>query len=167
MINGCYNGLVGVTLTPEQSKQYNNAYGIAYTYNLPAPRMEDFATGNGEAIVDRYAELAYQKDPNKTGVSWCDFVKQRIAAIKAAQAAQTAAKIATQPITGGQVVAAQRAAASVAQQAATSAAMPATTAPATTTTTEKKNNTIWWVVLGGAVAFGAYKLLSGGKKKRR
>lgn len=166
MINGCYNGLAGVTLTPEQSKQYNNAYGIAYTYNLPAPRMEDFATGNGEAIVDRYAELAYQKDPNKTGVSWCDFVKKRIAEITARNTATTAAKIATQPITGGQVVAAQRAAASVAQQAATSAATPATTAPATTTT-EKKNNTIWWIVLGGAVAFGAYKLLSGGKKKRR
>lgn len=166
MINGCYNGLAGVTLTSEQSKQYNNAYGIAYTYNLPAPRMEDFATGNGEAIVDRYAELAYQKDPNKTG-SWGDFVKKRIAEITARNTATTAAKIATQPITGGQVVAAQRAAASAAQRAATSAATPATTAPATTTTTEKKNNTIWWIVLGGAVAFGAYKLLSGGKKKRR
>lgn len=170
MINGCYNGLVGVTLTPEQSKQYNNAYGIAYTYNLPAPRMEDFATGNGEAIVDRYAELAYQKDPNKTGVSWCDFVKQRIAAIKAAQAAQTAASAAASAATTTAMKIVGSTGAPIvrnATQAATSAATPATTAPATTTTTEKKNNTIWWVVLGGAVAFGAYKLLSGGKKKRR
>ena len=165
MINGCYNGLAGVTLTSEQSKQYNNAYGIAYTYNLPAPRMEDFVTGNGEAIVDRYAELAYQKDPNKTGVSWCDFAKQRIAAIKAAQAAQTAASaatITTAPKITGSIAPVVKAS----TQAATSAATPVTTAPATTTT-EKKNNTIWWIVLGGAVAFGVYKLLSGGKKKRR
>ena len=88
-MKGYCNGLGA--LTAQQNEQYTDAYGIAYTYNLTAPRMEDFATGNGEAIVDRYAELAYQKDPNKTGVSWCDFVKKRIAAINSAQTATTAA----------------------------------------------------------------------------
>ncbi len=161
-MKGYCNGL-GV-LTAQQNEQYNNAYGIAYTYNLTAPRMEDFATGNGEAIVDRYAELAYQKDPAKTG-SWGDFVKKRIAAINAARTAATAAKIATQPITGGQVVAAQRAAASVAQQAAT--LPPVTTLPQDTKPAKTWKDYLLWIALGGVVAFGAYKMLSGGGKKKR
>ncbi len=152
MINGCYNiGVVpdaqsyaaAMQKYKQQEALYNEAYGIAYAFGLEAPRKQDFESGNGEAIVDRYAELAYQKNPNTSNTQ----VLARIAKINSERNAATAAKTAT--------------------TAATSATTPATTAPATTTTTEKKNNTIWWIVLGGAVAFGAYKLLSGGKKKRR
>ncbi len=141
MINGCYNiGVVpdaqsyaaAMQKYKQQEALYNEAYGIAYAFGLEEPRKQDFESGNGEAIVDRYAELAYQKNPNTSNTQ----VLARIAKINSERNAATAAT-------------------------------PATTAPATTTTTEKKNNTIWWIVLGGAVAFGAYKLLSGGKKKRR
>lgn len=77
----------------------------------------------------------------------------------------TAAQIATQPITGGQVVAAQRAAASVAQQAAT--LPPVTTSPQDTKPAKTWKDYLLWIALGGVVTFGAYKMLSGGKKKRR
>lgn len=75
-----------------------------------------------------------------------------------------AAQVATQPITGGHVVAAQRAAALVAQQAAT---LP----PATIPTQDTKPAKTWkdylvWIALGGVVAFGAYKMLTGKKKRR-
>lgn len=156
-----YNGL-GVTLTKEQERQYNTAYGIAYSYNLSAPRMEDFAAGNGEAIIDYYAQQAYAKNPNAQNPYTGD-VKKRLAEIAARKTATTTAAI-VQPITGGHVVAAQRAAASVAQQAAT---LP----PATTPTQENKPAKTWkdylvWIALGGVIAFGAYKMLTGKKKRR-
>lgn len=157
-----YNGL-GVTLTKEQERQYNTAYGIAYSYNLSAPRMEDFAAGNGEAIIDYYAQQAYAKSPNAQN-SYTGDVKKRLAEIAARKTATTTAAI-VQPITGGQVVVAQRAA----QQAAT--LPPATTPTITTPTQENKPAKTWkdyllWIALGGVVAFGAYKMLTGKKKRR-
>lgn len=68
-----------------------------------------------------------------------------------------AAQIATQPITGGQVVAAQRAA----------TLPPVTTSPQDTKPAKTWKDYLLWIALGGAVAFGAYKMLSGSKKKRR
>lgn len=162
-------------LTAQQNEQYTNAYGIAYTYNLTAPRMEDFATGNGEAIVDRYAELAYQKDPAKTG-SWGDFVKKRIAAINAARTAAQAAQTATSAASS---VIGSKTVENVPQLVQKAAAVPATvltTTPTTTPTVAPSNQTaqpktwkdyLLWIALGGVVAFGAYKMLSGGGKKKR
>ena len=158
-------------LTAQQNEQYTNAYGIAYTYNLTAPRMEDFATGNGEAIVDRYAELAYQKDPAKTG-SWGDFVKKRIAAIKAARTAATAAQTATNAanyVIGSKTV--ENVPQLVQKAAAVTATVPTTT-PTVAPSNQPAQPKTWkdyllWIALGGAVAFGAYKMLSGGGKKKR
>lgn len=170
-MKGYYNGLGA--LTAQQNEQYTNAYGIAYTYNLTAPRMEDFATGNGEAIVDRYAELAYQKDPAKTG-SWGDFVKKRIAAITAARTAAQAAQTATSAANAANVIG-SKTVENVSQLVQKAAAVPA--AVSTTTPTVAPSNPpaqpktwkdyLLWIALGGVVAFGAYKMLSGGKKKRR
>lgn len=155
-----YNGL-GVALTKEQEKQYNTAYGIAYSYNLTAPRMEDFATGNGEAIIDYYAQQAYTKDPNYNKTSWGDTVKKRIAEIAARNAAKTVTAAIVQPIIGQ---AAQRAAAPVAQQAAT---FPLATTPTQYTKPAKTwRDYLLWIALGGVVAFGAYKMLTGKKKRR-
>lgn len=157
-------------LTAQQNEQYTNAYGIAYTYNLTAPRMEDFATGNGEAIVDRYAELAYQKDPAKTG-SWGDFVKKRIAAINAARTAAQVAQTATNAanVIGSKTV--ESVPQLVQKAAAVPAAVPATT-PAVAPSNPPAQPKTWkdyllWIALGGVVAFGAYKMLSGGGKKKR
>lgn len=91
--------------------------------------------------------------------------EKRITGFAARKAATQAAKIATQPITGGQVVVAQRAA----QQAAT--LPPATTPTITTPTQDTKPAKTWkdylvWIALGGVVAFGAYKMLTGKKKRR-
>ena len=85
--------------------------------------------------------------------------KKRITGFATRKAATTTAAI-VQPITGGHVVAAQRAA----QQAAT---LP----PATTPTQDTKAAKTWkdylvWIALGGVVAFGAYKMLTGKKKRR-
>lgn len=154
-----YNGL-GVTLTKEQERQYNTAYGIAYSYNLTAPRMEDFAAGNGEAIIDYYAQQAYAQNPNAQN-SYTGEVKKRLAEIAARNTAKTVTAVAL-PTTTAQQITAQ-----VAQQAAT---LPPTTTP--TPTQESKPAKTWkdyllWIALGGVVAFGAYKMLAGGKKKRR
>lgn len=79
--------------------------------------------------------------------------KKRITGFAARKAATQAAKTAT-----------QQAAASVAQQAAT---LP----PATTPTQDTKPAKTWkdylvWIALDGVVAFGAYKMLTGKKKRR-
>ena len=110
--------------------------------------------------------MAYYNTYNGLGAIFTNKgnIKRRIDGFAARKAATQAAKIATQPITGGQVVVAQRAAASVAQQAAT---LP----PATTPTQDTKPAKTWkdylvWIALGGAVAFGAYKMLTGKKKRR-
>ena len=143
-----YSGL-GVTLTKEQERQYNAAYGIAYSYNLTAPRMEDFAAGNGEAIIDYYAQQAYAKDPNAQ-TPYTGDVKKRLAEIAARN-----------PV----VSVAQQAATSVAQQAAT--LPPVITSPQDTKPAKTWKDYLLWIALGGVVAFGAYKMLAGGKKKRR
>lgn len=152
-----YSGL-GVTLTKEQEKQYNTAYGIAYSYNLSAPRMEDFAAGNGEAIIDYYAQQAYAKNPNYDKTSWGSTVKKRIAEIAARNAAKTVTAVAL-PTTTAQQITAQ-----VAQQAAT--LPPATTPRQDTKPAKTWKDYLLWIALGGVVAFGAYKMLSSKKKRR-
>ncbi len=149
-----YNGL-GVTLTKEQEKQYNTAYGIAYSYNLTAPRMEDFAAGNGEAIIDYYAQQAYAKNPNAQ-TPYTGDVKKRLAEIATRNAAKTVTAVALPTTT------AQRITAQVAQQAAT--LPPATTQESKPAKTWK--DYLLWIALGGVVAFGAYKMLTGKKKRR-
>ena len=102
--------------------------------------------------------MAYYNTYNGLGAIFTNKgnVKRRIDGFAARKAATQAAKIATQPITGGQVVVAQRA---------------ATLPPATTPTQDTKPAKTWkdylvWIALGGAVAFGAYKMLTGKKKRR-
>jgi hypothetical protein len=105
--------------------------------------------------------MAYYNTYNGLGVTLTkkSDTKKRITGFAARKAATTTAAI-VQPITGGHVVAAQRAA----QQAAT---LP----PATTPTQDTKPAKTWkdylvWIALGGVVAFGAYKMLTGKKKRR-
>lgn len=112
-------------------------------------------------------------------------VKRRSAATEvastAAQAAQTATEVAS---TAAQVAQTATDAASyvigsktfenvpqLVQKAVTPAAVPATV-PTVAPSNQPAQPKTWkdylvWIALGGVVAFGAYKMLTGGKKKRR
>ena len=82
-----------------------------------------------------------------------------------ATATTTAAEV-TQPITGGKVL---LEISEANRQAAQQAAQQAATLPPIQDTKPAKTwrDYLLWIALGGVVAFGAYKMLSGGKKKRR
>lgn len=61
-------------------KMYDNAYGIAYTFNFGPPDWLAVVE-NPDAVVLDYAVRAYNANPNKEG-SWGDFVRQYVASNK-------------------------------------------------------------------------------------
>lgn len=74
-------------LTLEQYNQlkdalakYNDAYGIAYSYDLPAPDWNKFTAANAQSIVDDYAKRAIESGKTSKSESWAAFAAERYAA---------------------------------------------------------------------------------------
>ncbi|MBQ2096670.1 MAG: hypothetical protein II480_00725, partial [Bacteroidales bacterium] len=79
--SGTYTGL-----TKEQHDawkaaldHYNNAYGIAYSYDLTAPNWSEFTMTNGQSIVDSYVQKALNSGKKSKSESWQTFVETRAA----------------------------------------------------------------------------------------
>ena len=72
---------------------YNNAYGIAYSYDLTAPNWSEFTMTNGQSIVDSYVQKALNSGKKSKSESWQTFVETRAAQL----APQTQAQAQTQP----------------------------------------------------------------------
>ena len=72
---------------------YNNAYGIAYSYDLTAPNWSEFTMTNGQSIVDSYVQKALNSGKKSKSESWQTFVETRAAQL----ASQTQAQTQTQP----------------------------------------------------------------------
>lgn len=82
-------------LTLEQYNQlkdalakYNDAYGIAYSYDLPAPDWNKFTASNAQSIVDDYAKRAIESGKTSKSESWAAFAAERYSATVAPSATE-------------------------------------------------------------------------------
>lgn len=76
---------------------YNNAYGIAYSYDLTAPNWSEFTMTNGQSIVDSYVQKALNSGKKSKSESWQTFVETRAAQLAPQTQAQTQTQTQTQP----------------------------------------------------------------------
>lgn len=75
---------------------YNNAYGIAYSYDLTAPNWSEFTMTNGQSIVDSYVQKALNSGKKSKSESWQTFVETRAAQLAPQTQAQTQTQTQTQ-----------------------------------------------------------------------
>ena len=68
---------------------YTNAYGIAYSYDLPAPNWSEFTMTNGQSIVDSYVQKALNSGKKTKSESWQTFVETRAAQLAPQTQTQT------------------------------------------------------------------------------
>jgi hypothetical protein len=61
-------------------EKYNEAYGIAYSYDLTAPDWLKFTASNAQSIVDDYAKRAIESGKTSKSESWAAFAAERYAA---------------------------------------------------------------------------------------
>lgn len=61
-------------------EKYNDAYGIAYSYDLTAPDWNKFTAANAQSIVDDYARRAIESGKTSKSESWAAFAAERYAA---------------------------------------------------------------------------------------
>lgn len=94
-------------LTLEQYNQlkdalakYNDAYGIAYSYDLPAPDWNKFTASNAQSIVDDYAKRAIESGKTSKSESWAAFAAERYAATQPTVTVQETEYYLVTPIAG-------------------------------------------------------------------
>lgn len=92
--SGTYTGLTKEQYDAWKAavSHYNNAYGIAYSYDLTAPNWSEFTMTNGQAIVDSYVQKAINSGKKSKAESWQTFVETRAAQL----APQTQTQMQTQ-----------------------------------------------------------------------
>lgn len=61
-------------------EKYNDAYGIAYSYDLTEPDWSKFTASNAQSIVDDYAKRAIESGKKSKSEGWAKFAAERYAA---------------------------------------------------------------------------------------
>lgn len=83
-------------------EKYNDAYGIAYSYDLTAPDWSKFTASNAQSIVDDYAKRAIESGKKSKSESWAAFAQKRYAlTVAPTEPKQPAATQPTVPVSTG------------------------------------------------------------------